>query len=813
MQESINLNVPEDRLSRCMTLNYLTKEIYDYNTISAVREIIANALDANIEAKKYTLGKQNKVRVSFERYNDTTQQIIIQDFGFGMNRNIVENVFVNLTRSTKRQEVEGVAGHGGWGIGSKAVIAVIHKTDIPVTIETTAIEKQEDDMATTTVYEYVVNKSEIEMGEPQLNVISVTQDKSMLGTLVKIPLPNEDLLAVYQMVLTLYKLNEESIELVSTACSKYLEIESLKERASTCNNISTNFIYDTEELVKTLDERTKWYSGARSIKLIFKVGAIPYEYDPLANNSQINNYVKNNEEIMSWLARLKGVIVHSLGVNDIVINLNRENLNFEDEDTKNYLETFFSNLLERLKENVSIGTNALDNSITCDIENSFIKDRLNYNFYSVDTLLTDWIYIGGEKIICPGGSIEVDSYIINTEEKVIIKNSRLVSRILEGNIIEPMQTIEYALRNKSGRSHHNVLSYTKDINDYILDLGDISTTKIKKSLREEDKKKIIVYPKTNRDLAYKYYICTFEPDKRIIFCNEGSQEDYPKATNIIKSRTIKTTKRTIKDPIVLADQYLSKKSEFFQLVTLTKDCKTYGKIELNTKNINTYSIYGKDYIESFLVPEFFTGEIKLYVYTNSSEFCTVNNYLLKKSLPIFNRGHNLSAGYFFQQDKNNPLLTDAKFIKALENLNYLSVKRDNSVTVDREVTKEDAESMFTLLSWIFEGKGKTQEAALTNRGLVNLKFITRLLELNRDKIDEELLANLNLMDKNTARNISRDYYRGNYSPRSLYIYNSINTLVDHNYKEVMDNIELLESIHRYDPLKIMLGTLERQSSC
>jgi len=96
----------------------LVKSIYTDPVKASVREIIANASDAN---KEGNAGRPIEVYFDF----DST---VVRDFGMGMSPNLIESIFSAMYKSTKRSDDENEVTNmdGEFGIGSKAPYGVLY---------------------------------------------------------------------------------------------------------------------------------------------------------------------------------------------------------------------------------------------------------------------------------------------------------------------------------------------------------------------------------------------------------------------------------------------------------------------------------------------------------------------------------------------------------------------------------------------------------------------------------------------------------------------------------------------------------------
>ena len=92
----------------------LTDNLYQNKIGSIVREISANAIDAQNQAGNGEIPFQIHLPDTFEPW------FSVRDFGIGLSPEIMENVFLTLFESTKDQSNDSI---GAFGLGSKTPLA------------------------------------------------------------------------------------------------------------------------------------------------------------------------------------------------------------------------------------------------------------------------------------------------------------------------------------------------------------------------------------------------------------------------------------------------------------------------------------------------------------------------------------------------------------------------------------------------------------------------------------------------------------------------------------------------------------------
>jgi hypothetical protein len=98
-----------------MIFEILRSKLYSNPILAVCREITCNARDAHREAGR------TEVPIVVHLPSGLEPDFVVQDFGTGISPDRVENIFVNYTASTKRDDNIQT---GGWGIGSKTPFSV-----------------------------------------------------------------------------------------------------------------------------------------------------------------------------------------------------------------------------------------------------------------------------------------------------------------------------------------------------------------------------------------------------------------------------------------------------------------------------------------------------------------------------------------------------------------------------------------------------------------------------------------------------------------------------------------------------------------
>lgn len=150
------------------------KSLYQHRDVAFVRETIANAWDAHIEAGNTDC----PIKITV-----TKNQYIIQDFGKGIPHELMQDVYLTMGKGTKREN--GLVT-GGFGLGCKSPWAVCSEFTVKSTHN-----------GLTSVYS-ALKSSEETNGKPCLKPIVVNQDQGLPnGVTVTVPIRDHSSIILY----------------------------------------------------------------------------------------------------------------------------------------------------------------------------------------------------------------------------------------------------------------------------------------------------------------------------------------------------------------------------------------------------------------------------------------------------------------------------------------------------------------------------------------------------------------------------------------------------------------------------------------
>lgn len=150
------------------------KSLYQYRDVAFIRETIANAWDAHIDAGK--TDTPIKITVTKEQYT-------IQDFGDGIPHEMMQEIYLTMGKGTKRDN--GLVT-GGFGLGCKSPWAVCSEFTVKSTHN-----------GLTSVYS-ALKSSEETNGKPCLKPIVINQDQGLPnGVTVSVPVTDYSSILMY----------------------------------------------------------------------------------------------------------------------------------------------------------------------------------------------------------------------------------------------------------------------------------------------------------------------------------------------------------------------------------------------------------------------------------------------------------------------------------------------------------------------------------------------------------------------------------------------------------------------------------------
>lgn len=324
------LKIGEDPRSKRIVIDLLSSKLYKNKLLSALREILSNAIDANIEADR----KDKQIDIKLPTEEDP--YVSIRDYGYGMSKEKMINVYIYLGLSTKREDNKQ---HGAFGIGSISPFSVTEQ------FEVTTIHKG-------IKYAWLVYKNEEEI--PVITLLNEEETKEHDGTKVSFYIDRayQEQCIDYVEALTMF--SELRYNIVNKKEPKTEPYYEYKEK------LDEGYFYSCKQQIK------KNYTSKCFIVVV--VGDIPYTLDcfnqftelynnnnPVLRRTALSPY---NVSLFNHCSDLKSfilfkklaedfkVIAIKAEIGELDLTSSREDLVFNDK-LKNFVTDKLRNILER----------------------------------------------------------------------------------------------------------------------------------------------------------------------------------------------------------------------------------------------------------------------------------------------------------------------------------------------------------------------------------------------------------------------------------------------------------------------------------
>lgn len=169
--DSIDSTIAEKDMGLAMTM--VSKNLYSNPIGSFIRELVSNAVDANVDAKV-----NNPIRVNIYP-DDGTYYIDVIDNGTGISPENFKNIYMSWFNSDKRDTNTKI---GGWGLGSKSPFAYQDAFEIITVVDNTK-------------YHYIFAN---EQPKPKATLILEEYTTEPNGTTIRIEIKEEDTYKVHR---------------------------------------------------------------------------------------------------------------------------------------------------------------------------------------------------------------------------------------------------------------------------------------------------------------------------------------------------------------------------------------------------------------------------------------------------------------------------------------------------------------------------------------------------------------------------------------------------------------------------------------
>lgn len=297
----------------------LSDKLYTNPIRAIIRELLSNAIDANIAAKT-----DNDVQVHFPTYSDPI--FYVRDFGIGMNKDELINVFSVYGKSSKRDTNDQI---GGLGLGAKTPFAY-KKNGSTFTVESTK------DGVKNTMFFFKNEK-----GIPCYKFVG-EEEGFEPGTKISFYVDKEDFSAFIY----------ESIPVFLFA-QQFPDIYNGKEVWLAASNFKTwDEVKKARNLIKTdLDADINSDNIAYNIKkcidtnMCVEMGGVNYEIDvsQVFDDYDFRTFVKNDYQFLK---------IYHFPIGSLTIQASREKLNYTEDTVKKLQKAIINKFIEREKNNL-----------------------------------------------------------------------------------------------------------------------------------------------------------------------------------------------------------------------------------------------------------------------------------------------------------------------------------------------------------------------------------------------------------------------------------------------------------------------------
>lgn len=282
--------------------NILCNTLYKDKVAAVIREIMANAYDSHVAAGK------TDIPFHVNLPSDFSPMLEIEDFGIGMSRNDVEEIYTTLFESTKTESDDFI---GAMGLGSKTPLA--YTRQFTVTSRHNGLES---------TYSIYFDTDGIPVCS---HILSIPTQESN-GVKISVPVSPEDF---------------------SSFRDRFEHYSSFYPVKPTCNenvNYGDDWVKITDSLC--LKSKTSWGQGA----IYFVMGNVPYKVD----FGDLDVSGEYREVLRTVLEKNHIMVVFDIG--DLDVSASRESLSFDDETklkAQEKIDIFVDNYRKKIQEKIS----------------------------------------------------------------------------------------------------------------------------------------------------------------------------------------------------------------------------------------------------------------------------------------------------------------------------------------------------------------------------------------------------------------------------------------------------------------------------
>lgn len=302
----------------------LSDKLYTNPIQSIIRELLSNAIDANIAAKT-----DNEVQVHFPSYYDPI--FYVRDFGVGMSKEELINVFAVYGKSSKRDSNDQI---GGLGLGAKTPFSY-KKNGSVFTVESAKNGKKNTVMFfknknNIPCYKYVGEEDCLDSGTK----VSFYVDQSDFDSFIWESIP------VFLFAMQFPEILNGKEQWLET--SKFTDFAEVEKARKIIQQKSVDIAYDdNEETSKIIKKMTRFISNAS-----VEMGGVYYELDP--------NLIFNDDwDAKDFLKYDNNFKVYHFPIGSLAIQASREKLNYTEETIEKLQSAIVNGFVERAKLNIA----------------------------------------------------------------------------------------------------------------------------------------------------------------------------------------------------------------------------------------------------------------------------------------------------------------------------------------------------------------------------------------------------------------------------------------------------------------------------
>jgi hypothetical protein len=340
--------------------------LYSAPAEAVFREYVSNALDSHLKAKEASAIKVGIHPISGNVYgHDKGYALTVQDYGVGMDKEDVVNVYSKYAASTKRDSNEQI---GAFGLGAKSALAIADRFDV------TSIKNG-------TKLEFFIQKNERGVGV--IHFVSEKKTKERNGVTITIPLKHTVALEMIELVKKGF--------FVTWPSGSYTldgELSEYDNGLSVHDSESYFAIYTAGQVAgwvkkQPLDLQTENYTHYADPNSFpsFSIGGILYRIN---NDSGLMRQWSEKYSIVKTAGSLSShkkppAVIIDLPIGSVDLTPNREALSYT-QKTKNALEFALQNLSELLASVVQeyMDTLELEDAVKYLYNNMYYFDRKTF---------------------------------------------------------------------------------------------------------------------------------------------------------------------------------------------------------------------------------------------------------------------------------------------------------------------------------------------------------------------------------------------------------------------------------------------------